>query len=139
MPWSDAPNGGFSSHRPWLRMAPDAATRNVARQAADPESVLSLYRRLIWLRRAHPALQVGTYRRLAASRDVFAWVRATDTETLAVAVNFGRGAGWVAPGAHPGGSGWRQLLGTQPTSGERISGGGRLELRPYEAVVLGGA
>jgi len=139
MPWSDAPNGGFSSHRPWLRMAPDAATRNVARQSADPNSVLSLYRRLIWLRRGHPALQVGTYRRLPASRDTFAYVRATETETLAVAVNFGRGPGWAAAGGHPGGTGWRRLLGTHEAPGESLANGSRLELRPYEAVVLGPA
>ena len=60
MPWGDGPNGGFSKARPWLRMAPDAATRNVAAQDPDPASVLALYRRMLWLRRRHPALQVGS-------------------------------------------------------------------------------
>ena len=137
MPWSDAPNGGFSSHRPWLRMAPDAATRNVARQSADPTSVLSLYRRLVWLRRAHPALQVGTYRRLASSGDAFAYIRATEAETVAVAVNFGRGPARVVLESQTGGMGWRRLLGTHDAADDAVPGGSRLELRPYEAVVLG--
>jgi glycosidase len=139
MPWSDAPNGGFSTHRPWLRMAPDAATRNVARQSADPNSVLSFYRRLVWLRRAHPALQVGRYRRLAASGDAFAYVRATDAETMAVAVNFGRGPARVALESQPDGTGWRRLLGTHEGGDNAVPDGSRLELRPFEAVILGRA
>ena len=41
MPWGGGgPNGGFSKARPWLRMAPDVETRNVAAQDGDPGSVL---------------------------------------------------------------------------------------------------
>src|SRR6187401_503494 len=73
MPWGDGPDGGFSAARPWLRMAPDVATRTVALQEQDPSSVLATYRRLLWLRRRHAALQTGTYRRLAfSSKDVYA-------------------------------------------------------------------
>jgi alpha-glucosidase len=139
MPWSDAPNGGFSAHRPWLRMAPDAAVRNVARQSADPDSVLSFYRRLIWLRRRHPALQVGAYGRLPASREAFAYVRATQGEALVVAVNFGRGPGWVRLEGEAGAAAWRPLLGTHEPPVQPTRGGGRIELRPLEAMVLGPA
>ena len=51
MPWNGHPGGGFTSGRPWLPLAPDFASRNVERQAADPDSVLSFYRRLLQLRR----------------------------------------------------------------------------------------
>ncbi|MES2209078.1 MAG: hypothetical protein V4515_02700 [Chloroflexota bacterium] len=40
-------------------MARDGSSLNVARQATDPDSLLSLYRRLIWLRRTLPSLQMG--------------------------------------------------------------------------------
>ena len=36
MPWSGGPNGGFTTGRPWLRMAPDFATRNVAEPGGRP-------------------------------------------------------------------------------------------------------
>ena len=62
MPWTAGPGAGFTTGRPWLRFGPDADTRNVAAQAADPSSVLSLYRRLIALRATSQALQVGTLR-----------------------------------------------------------------------------
>ena len=61
-PGRRVPGAGFTTGRPWLRFGPDADTRNVAAQAADPSSVLSLYRRLIALRATSQALQVGTLR-----------------------------------------------------------------------------
>jgi glycosidase len=136
MPWTDAPFGGFSPVRPWLRMGPDAATRNVARQAGDPRSVLAAYRRLIWLRRRHPALQVGSWHRLGkSSGDVLAYLRATDAETVLVAVNFGRGPGWFRAEGHPGSGGWEPLFGTHEPFAPAAEGA-RVELRPLEAVVL---
>src|SRR4051794_10087596 len=63
MPWGGGPNGGFSDAQPWIRMAPDVDTRTVAIQDQDPASVLATYRRLLSLRRRHPALQTGRYRR----------------------------------------------------------------------------
>jgi alpha-glucosidase len=119
-------------------MAPDVTTRNVARQSADPGSILSFYRRLIWLRRTQPALQVGTYRRLAASREVFAYVRATEGEALAIAVNFGRAPGWVELGPNPGATGWRRLLATHEGVAAGVPDRARMALRPFEAIVLGG-
>jgi glycosidase len=135
MPWADGTNAGFSSGRPWLRMAADSATRNVARQAADPSSVLSTYRRLIWLRREHPALQTGSYRRLAASRDVFAYLRAGSGETVLVAVNFGRAPGWVRLEGHPASGAWAPLFGTHATGPRDQPDGARVELGPLEAVL----
>lgn len=135
MPWADGPNAGFSSGRPWLRMAADSATRNVARQSADPSSVLSTYRRLIWLRREHPALQTGSYRRLTASRDVFAYLRAGSGETVLVAVNFGRAPGWVRLEGHPASGAWGRLFGTHRIEGGDQPDGARVELRALEAVI----
>ena len=61
MQWDDSPNAGFApaGARPWLPLAADYATRNVAAQENDPASMLSLYRQLTALRRAEPALNRG--------------------------------------------------------------------------------
>ena len=62
MQWSDARNGGFStSASTWLPCG-DFKAVNVARQLNDPHSMLSLYRRLIELRKSTPALVEGSYR-----------------------------------------------------------------------------
>jgi alpha-glucosidase len=50
MQWDPSPNGGFTDGRPWLPVV-DPAERNVAAQREDPDSLLSLYRDLIALRR----------------------------------------------------------------------------------------
>jgi alpha-glucosidase len=141
MPWGGGgPNGGFSSGRPWLRMAPDVDTRTVAIQDADPGSVLNAYRRLIWLRRRHPALQVGTYRQVPTrTPEVFVYERAIDEETIIVAVNFAsteRTFG-IKTSRH-----WRALFDTHAVEGSEpreISEGGELSLRPNQAVVLIGS
>ncbi|MGZ8501593.1 MAG: alpha-amylase family glycosyl hydrolase [Candidatus Limnocylindrales bacterium] len=89
MPWTGEPNGGFTAGRPWLRMAPDFATRNVASQAADPDSVLAACRRLLAVRRTLPALQSGTFRWVVRARDdVLAYRRDGPGEAVLVAINF---------------------------------------------------
>ncbi len=134
MPWGGGPNGGFSTGRPWIRMAPDVDTRTVANQDADPSSVLNAYRRLLWLRRRHPALQVGAYRRLASrSDDVFAFERATDGETIIVAVNFSATPRSLRIRTAKR---WKTLFDTHEPAQAGVVGGDELTLRPYEAVIL---
>jgi glycosidase len=97
--------------------------------------VLSTYRRLVWLRREHPALQTGSYRRVSASRDVFAYLRFGSGETVMVAVNFGRAPGWVRLEGHPAGGTWAPLFGTQGIEPPDRPEGARAELHPLEAVI----
>ncbi len=60
MAWDSSANAGFSEGTPWLPLHEDWRTRNVTAQAADPGSMLTLYRNLLRLRRAEPALSVGS-------------------------------------------------------------------------------
>jgi cyclomaltodextrinase len=48
---------------------------------------LAFHRRVIALRRDHPALRTGAYRRVLATTDVYAFTRTLDATTLLVAVN----------------------------------------------------
>ncbi len=59
MAWDAGPFAGFSTVEPWLPLHDDWPTRNVAVEADDPGSMLSLYRHLLALRRATPALSLG--------------------------------------------------------------------------------
>ena len=61
MLWDSSPNAGFSAATPWLPVAPDYQTADVQAQRDDPTSMLTLYHRLIALRRATPAMAVGAY------------------------------------------------------------------------------
>jgi alpha-glucosidase len=134
MPWGDGPNGGFSAARPWLRMAPDVESRNVAGQDRDPWSVLATYRRLIRLRRDHPALQVGAYRRLIpSSHDLLVYERATADERIIVAVNFGAKGTTLRART---GRRWTVIFDTHQRGIGEISGDIPLTLAPYEAITL---
>jgi alpha-glucosidase len=87
MPWDGGPNGGFTHGTPWLRLAPDHASRNVAAQAQDATSILALYRRLIALRRAHLELALGRLEGVEAIGNVLVYQRRQGSGRLAVLLN----------------------------------------------------
>jgi alpha-glucosidase len=62
MQWDSTANAGFcpASVDPWLPVNPNHVERNVAAQTGDPGSLLELYRSLLALRRATPALHAGS-------------------------------------------------------------------------------
>jgi glycosidase len=75
--------------KPWLPLNADWPVRNVARMAQEPHSILALYRRLLVVRRAHPALAIGDFALLDAEGDVLAYERRHGAERLIVALNLG--------------------------------------------------
>jgi alpha-glucosidase len=87
MQWEPTPLGGFTSGTPWLPLV-DPQEANVADQAADPSSLLSLYRRLIALRVESPAMRSGEHRSIfGLAPDVLAWRRWAGDEQLLVLAN----------------------------------------------------
>jgi alpha-glucosidase len=112
-PWrADAPQLGFSSAaRTWLPVDPAHARLAVDRQEADPASTLHATRRLLALRRAHPALRLGDLQALVAEGDVLVLRRlhadANGSDALLLAFNLGTKAATVplpvpvATGAEP--------------------------------------
>lgn len=91
MQWDGSVNGGFCPPdvEPWLPFADDAQVVNVEVQGRDPQSLLSLTRRLLQTRRDEPALQGGDYRPLEDMPDAcFAYLRTLGERRLLVALNF---------------------------------------------------
>jgi alpha-glucosidase len=132
MQWDDSPQAGFSTAEPWLPLAEDWATRNVESQRSDPGSMLTLHRRLLGLRRDHPALAVGGYRAVPLGiAEVFAYERFADGAVLRVLLNFGAASQDLPL---PEG-GWTVLLSTRAgRAGETASL--TLALEPAEGVIL---
>ena len=89
MPWDDGPNAGFTGAHatPWLPIDPAHRAASVAAQADDPASTLSLYRRLLALRRAEPALAIGDYRTLSTGDGVLVFERTHAGRRLVVVLN----------------------------------------------------
>jgi alpha-glucosidase len=132
MQWDASPYAGFSSAPPWLPLGEDAASCNVASERSDRGSLYNLYRRLIALRRAHPALATGRYRPLPADGNVLAFIREQGGERFFVALNFGPGpASAVLP---PGAQGIIAISARADRGGEKLRG--RLDLAGDDGVLV---
>ncbi len=88
MAWDRSPHAGFSSGKPWLPLHVDWPTHNVESEIAKPQSMLSLYRELLQLRRSEPALSIGDIQLVDAGRDVLAYERSEGAVRLFIALNF---------------------------------------------------
>jgi alpha-glucosidase len=87
MQWSRGPGLGFTTGQPWLPLGDPGIT--VEAQRDDPDSLLSLYRRLTWLRKRSAALTAGSYRPLdGMPASVLAYLREAEEERLLVVLNF---------------------------------------------------
>jgi alpha-glucosidase len=89
MQWDASDAAGFGAGEPWLPVASDYDRVNVAVQRDVPDSMLTLYRRLIELRRSEPALSVGVYSPMASQGDVFAYMRREGPRRFLIALNLG--------------------------------------------------
>jgi alpha-glucosidase len=87
MQWSAALYAGFSSAEPWLPVAADYAQVNVERQEQEPGSMLALYRALLALRRAEPALAIGSYTALDVPPPLLGYLRQHEERRLGVLLN----------------------------------------------------
>ena len=131
MQWCDEPHAGFSLAEPWLPVSPDYPRVNVQLQRDDPESMLTLYKRLIDLRRGEPALEIGRFERYEAEGDVLAYIRRARSgeSDFLVALNLGS-----QPHSLPALPGRITLSTRLDRVGERVSG--RIELRGDEGVIV---
>jgi alpha-glucosidase len=133
MQWDSSPNAGFCPPgiEPWLPLAADAPSVNVAGQAEDPDSLLTLTRRLIQVRREHPVLHRGDFEPFGPTPDgTYAFRRTSRAGRLLVALNLDD-----APASIPHTGSGDVLIGThRDRDGSAVEG--RLELRANEAVVV---
>jgi alpha-glucosidase len=132
MPWDESENAGFSTAKPWLPLNADWPTRNVARMTEKSQSILTLYRRLLALRRDCLALSIGDFVLLNGEDEILAYERRHDAERLIVALNLGGRTHRLKLPDWARGS--RLLLSTHG-DGAPIEGGALL-LRSNEGVVL---
>jgi alpha-glucosidase len=132
MSWDESENAGFTTANPWLPLHADWPTRNVARMTEEFHSILTLYRRLLALRRDCLALSIGDFGLLKGEDAILAYERRHDSERLIVALNLGgqprrlRLPDWAR--------GSRLLLSTVDDAA--LVEGGTLLLRSNEGVVL---
>ena len=91
MQWSDAPNAGFTTGKPWFVVNPNYPKINVAAEKDDPDSILHFYRKALRLRSATPALLYGTYTEYQRrSRRRFVYAREYEGERVLVVISFAK-------------------------------------------------
>lgn len=89
MQWNTQKFAGFSEVAPWLPLGDDYETTNVASETHETTSFLSLYKKLIHLRKTHPAFISGTYTSLdISSATIFAYTRELENEKFLVVLNY---------------------------------------------------
>ena len=133
MQWEAADGAGFTTGRPWLPFSGDHRERNVAVMRQDPGSILSLYRRLLDLRRSRAALTAGSYRTLEAEGHTLLFERHDGDDELIVALNLGREPHRLALPGEP--RPWKLVLSTHLDEATRIERH-QVDLRPNEGVIL---
>ncbi|MCK1642181.1 DUF3459 domain-containing protein [Bradyrhizobium sp. 157] len=87
MQWDSSRNAGFSRVDPWLPLADDWRSNNVANLREDALSILNLYRRLLRVRKERPALSLGSYRPYVVDEDLLAYYRELNDSRLLIVLN----------------------------------------------------
>lgn len=105
MPWRAVePAAGFSTTEPWLPVDPAHLPLAVDVQETAPLSMLKATRRLVRLRRAHPALRIGSMTILDTLDPLLVFQREAEGERLMAVFNLGHApVAWTLP------SGWRVI------------------------------
>jgi alpha-glucosidase len=91
IPWDGSPDHGWPTGagvRTGLPLAPAAAGRNRMAESAEPGSILHLYRRVIALRHAMPALSRGSFEMMDLPDGVLGYRRTLAGSAVEVLVNF---------------------------------------------------
>ena len=93
MQWKDAPQAGFTSGTPWLKVNDNYPVINVEKEEEQPDSVLHYYRELIALRKSGEYRELFTYGKFEPAYEnadhVMAYYRILQGRRVLVAANFG--------------------------------------------------
>ncbi|MFR7922543.1 MAG: alpha-glucosidase [Roseburia faecis] len=93
MQWKDAPQAGFTSGTPWLKVNDNYPVIDVEKEEGQPDSVLHYYRKLIALRKSGEYRELFTYGKFEPAYEnadhVMAYYRILQGRRVLVAANFG--------------------------------------------------
>ena len=133
MQWKNGPNAGFSEVKPWLPLSDNLSACNVADQMDDPGSLLSLYRKLMAIRKQYLSLEQGAWIPSINGKDgILAYYRRMGEERIFVVLNFTRRPKVVSISGEIEG----RVLVSSCRKENEIMPFGNLRALPYEATVF---
>lgn len=87
--WNPSANAGFTTGKPWIKINPNYKEVNAATQAANPNSVLSYFKKIVALRKSSAALIYGAYKVYDLNHpEVYCYTRTEGNEKMLVILNF---------------------------------------------------
>jgi len=131
MLWENHENAGFTAAgvKTWLPLVWDWPRYTVETESFDQRSVLSLYRKLVAMRRERPTLHAGSVSNVRANDGVLSYTRLSGDTRLDVHLNLTPEVRWVECG-----QGRVLLTSALDAEGEVVTGW--MKLRENEAVVV---
>lgn len=89
MQWTGNENAGFSTGKPWIKVNEDYKEWNVEKQLGDENSALEFWRKLLKIRKQHPALVTGGFKMLDwENEQVYAYTRTDESGEYLVVCSF---------------------------------------------------
>lgn len=89
--WSDKPQAGFTTGKPWIKVNQNYNEINANQAIEDPNSIFHYYRKLIQLRKQYPIIIYGDYQLLLPEHEqIFAYLRTYKGQKLLVITNFSK-------------------------------------------------
>jgi alpha-glucosidase len=130
MQWDAGTAGGFTSGEPWLPLHKNYQHVNTENEAADENSVLNVYRRLIALRKEMTVLQQGGIEFTETGNNgILSYTRILGDQQIQVILNFSPRKRTI-----PGMPEDDELIFS--THRNSIDEGSKLVLQPFEAMVI---
>ncbi|WP_262890522.1 alpha-amylase family glycosyl hydrolase [Rhodocytophaga rosea] len=134
MQWNKEDNAGFTSGKPWLRIAHDFKQVNVETLKENKESILHFYRKLIALRKKEPALHEGRYAPVLAEGDILAYLHQTDSVQFLIVLNLGGQTADFIPAGIP--MKGKVVISTHPEREGMKLTGNPIKLKSNEGVII---
>lgn len=134
--WNGDKNAGFSTaDKTWIKVNPNYKKINVAEQQNDPDSILNYYKKIIKIKKENPAFTYGTYKQVdPKNEDVYAYIRENKNNSFLIVLNFKNRDAKILTGIKDIKN--RDILIQNLSSKPDIDDSGKINLKPYEALVI---
>lgn len=87
--WDNTSHAGFTTGTPWIKVAPNYKTINVAAEEKDPKTCLNYFRKVVKLRNNNKVLIYGDYKLLDKENSkIYAYTRTLDNVKMLVLLSF---------------------------------------------------
>ena len=88
MQWTGEVGAGFTSGKPWLKINPNYTEVNVERDSSDPDGVIAFFKKINSYKKNSDTLKFGNFSEIYSGRNVYAFKRTYEGESLVALFNF---------------------------------------------------